>query len=129
MEYYTSVLKKYAVFSGRASRREFWMFTLISTIIAVVLSIIEPATKIGNLGEIRFLELIYSLAVFIPSLAVGVRRLHDTDRRGSWILIAFIPLLGVIALIVFFAIDSTPGDNKYGPNPKGVPAQTPPVTA
>ncbi len=122
MNYYLDVLKKYAQFSGRAARKEFWMFYLFNVIISIVLSIVTglisgSATSSG--GGINFLVLIYSLAVLIPSLAVGARRLHDTNKSGWWQLITFIPVIGAIVLIVFFVTDSQAGSNKYGANPKG----------
>ena len=113
MKWYLEVLKKYGVFSGRARRTEFWMFTLINIIIIVVLLVIE-----GLIGSPGIVYLIYSLAVLIPCIAVTVRRLHDTGRNGWWILISLIPLIGAIVLLVFTVQDSKPGENQYGPNPK-----------
>jgi uncharacterized membrane protein YhaH (DUF805 family) len=107
------VLKNYVGFQGRARRKEYWMFVLFSAIISIVLSIIDA---IANLSSV--LSGIYSLAVFLPSLAVSVRRLHDTGRSGWWILIGLIPLIGAIILLVFTCQDSQENDNKYGPNPK-----------
>lgn len=119
MNYYLDVLKKYVVFEGRARRKEFWMFVLFSLIISLVLGVLDSVLKLnGTLG------MIYSLAVFLPSLAVSIRRLHDTDRSGWWNLIGLVPVIGFIMLIVFAATDSTPGQNKYGPNPKGSAAPT-----
>ncbi len=108
MNWYLDVLKKYAEFNGRARRQEFWMFALINFGISVVLSFIGP------------LGYLYSLAVLVPCLAVGARRLHDTGRSGWLQLLLLIPLLGPIVLIVFAAQDSQPGENKFGPNPKSV---------
>ena len=113
MNWYLEVLRKYAVFSGRARRMEYWMFLLINLVIALVLAIID-----GLIGSQGALEVLYSLAVLIPSLAVAVRRLHDTNRSGWWIFISLIPLIGLIIFIVFAVQDSTPGANRYGPNPK-----------
>lgn len=120
MNWYIEVLKKYAVFSGRARRKEYWIFILISTIITIVLGGIElaaglydPETGPGLISGL------YSLAVFIPSIAVLVRRLHDTNRAAWWLLMLLFPLIGAIVLIVFLATDSSAGDNQYGPNPKG----------
>ena len=113
MKWYLDVLKKYAVFSGRARRKEFWMFTLINFIIIVVLSVID-----GLVGSPGIICLIYNLAVLIPCIAVTFRRLHDTGRTGWWILISLIPLIGAIVLLVFTVQDSKPGENQYGPNPK-----------
>jgi uncharacterized membrane protein YhaH (DUF805 family) len=113
LEWYLKVLKNYVGFQGRARRKEYWMFVLFSAIISIVLSIIDA---IANLSSV--LSGIYSLAVFLPSLAVSVRRLHDTGRSGWWILIGLIPLIGAIILLVFTCQDSQEKDNKYGPNPK-----------
>ncbi|MGO0061610.1 DUF805 domain-containing protein [Brevibacillus fluminis] len=113
MEWYVKVLKQYAVFQGRARRKEYWMFFLISAIISIVLSIIE-----NLIGLPQILSTIYTLIILLPSLGVGVRRLHDTGRSGWWLLISFIPVIGTIILLVFLCQDSHP-DNQYGSNPKG----------
>lgn len=111
MEYFIGGLQKYADFSGRASRKEFWMFVLFYLIFAVVLSILE-----GILG-IDFLALIFSLALLIPSISITARRLHDTSRTGWWQLIGLVPLIGFIVMLVFLVQDSHDG-NEYGANPK-----------
>jgi uncharacterized membrane protein YhaH (DUF805 family) len=119
MNWYLEVLKKYAVFDGRARRKEYWYFFLISTVISIFLALIDSFT--GTISEeagLGLLSGIYALAVLIPGLSVTVRRLHDTDRSGWWILIGLIPVIGGIALLVFMVLDSTPGDNQYGSNPK-----------
>jgi len=113
MNWYLDVLKKYAVFSGRARRKEFWMFLLFNIIIAIVLGIIE-----GIIGSPGIIGMLYSLAVLIPSIAVSVRRLHDTDRTGWWVLIGLVPFIGFIVLLIFMVFDGTPGENQYGPSPK-----------
>ena len=115
MEWYLEVLRKYAVFSGRARRKEYWMFVLINMLIALALGVLD-----GILGGGGLLGGLYSLAILIPSLAVAVRRLHDTGRSGWWILICLIPLLGAIVLLIFMVIDSDPGANEFGRNPKAV---------
>lgn len=127
-EYFLEIVKnKYATFDGRARRKEFWMFVLISIIISIVLSIIDSILGFGD-GRIGILGSLYSLAVLVPTLAIGARRLHDTDRSGWWQLVGIIPILGWIALIVLFVIDSKPGANKYGPNPKeGAPVTPAPA--
>lgn len=119
MNWFLGALKKYATFSGRAQRAEYWYFILFYILIFIGLSIIDGITgtfsaKVG----IGLLSGLYSLAILIPSLAVGVRRLHDTGRSGWWLLIGIIPLIGAIVLIIFFVQDSASGDNLYGPNPK-----------
>ncbi len=114
MNYYKSVLKKYAVFEGRAGRAEYWYFALFNAIIAIVLWLINSV--IGD--EKDTLGLLYGLAVFIPSLAVAVRRLHDTGKSAWMLLINLIPFIGFIWFLVLLIKDSDIGDNKYGPNPK-----------
>jgi uncharacterized membrane protein YhaH (DUF805 family) len=121
MDWYIEVLNKYAVFSGRARRKEYWYFALFNVIITVVLAIISQVfNSMLHTQIFDLLNPLYSLAVLVPSLAVTVRRLHDTDRSGWWILISLIPLVGAIVLLVFTVQDSTPGDNRFGPNPKEV---------
>lgn len=120
MNYYLGAWKKYVTFSGRARRKEYWMFVLFNVIAAVIVNIID-----GVLVT-TFLSTIYGLAVLLPSLAILSRRLHDTDRSAWWIFICLIPIIGEIVLIVFAVFDSQPGQNKYGPNPKeGVPTSQP----
>ena len=113
MNWYLKVLKKYAVLSGRAQRKEYWMFFLFNFIIAFVLGFVE-----GLAGGPGVLGSLYGLAVLIPGIAVSVRRLHDTNRSGWWVLISVVPLIGAIVLLIFMVEDSQPGDNRYGPNPK-----------
>jgi uncharacterized membrane protein YhaH (DUF805 family) len=112
MNWYLAVLKKFAEFSGRARRKEYWMFVLINLIISLVLTGLDVALNIGLLSGL------YSLAILVPSLAVGVRRLHDINKSGWSLLIGLIPLVGFIILILWLAKDSDAGDNTYGPNPK-----------
>ena len=106
--WYMAVLKKYAVFAGRARRKEYWMFFLINFLIACGIATVEAL-----LGMNATLSNVYSLAMFIPGIAVGVRRMHDSDRSGWWLLLPFVN-------IVFLCLDSTPGTNRFGPNPKGI---------
>ena len=117
MNWFLKALKNYAGFSGRSQRSEYWYFVLFYMLIYIVLAVIDA--MVFGAGSMGILSSIYSLALFIPSLAVSVRRLHDTDRSGWWILIGLVPLIGWIVLIVFFVMDSTPGSNRFGPNPKG----------
>lgn len=117
MNWYLNVFKKYAEFSGRARRKEYWNFVWVNFVIALVLLVVDVLIK----NDI--LSLIYGLAVLIPAIAVGIRRLHDTGRSGWWTFIGFVPLIGSILLIVWMASDSTPGANSYGPNPKEVTGQ------
>jgi uncharacterized membrane protein YhaH (DUF805 family) len=116
-----SVLSQYVGFGGRARRAEYWWFVLFSVLIGVVTSILDVALGTdfeGSSPSRGLLSLIANLALFLPSLAVAVRRLHDTDRSGWWVLIGLIPLVGVIVLLVFFVQDGTPGPNRFGPSPK-----------
>jgi uncharacterized membrane protein YhaH (DUF805 family) len=124
LSWYLQALKKYAVFSGRSRRMEYWYFVLFNIIVSIVLGVIDGLLGTsGSYAGAGLLSGIYGLAVLIPSLAVTVRRLHDTDRTGWWILIALVPLIGVIVLLVFALLEGTPGDNQYGPNPKGATAR------
>ena len=120
MQWYLDVLKKYTVFDGRARRKEFWMFALFSTIISIILSIIDRiiGTDFGGNSSSGWLSTIYSLAVLLPTIGVGIRRMHDTNRSGWWILISLVPCIGWIWYIVLAAQEGTAGDNNYGPDPK-----------
>ncbi len=147
MNYYVGVLKNYAVFSGRARRAEYWYFVLFNAIAGIVLSIISKIIVDNR----NILGGLYSLAILLPMIAVSIRRLHDTGKSGWWVLLTlliiplpflllfifFIPILGFLSLICLAALvwytilmckDSNPGDNKYGPNPKSVPASPIPPT-
>jgi len=122
MTWYLGVLKQYAVFSGRARRSEYWFFALFSALISIVLVIIDSVTGTLSLrAGLGLLSGIYALAVFVPSLAVAIRRLHDTSRSGWWLLISLVPFVGTIILIVFLASDGKPENNEYGANPKLAP--------
>jgi uncharacterized membrane protein YhaH (DUF805 family) len=123
MNWYIEVLKKYAVFNGRARRKEYWYYYLFYMLIYIVLIIIDIVTGTFSAeAGMGLLGGIYTIAVLIPSIAVGVRRLHDTNRSGWWLLIGLIPIIGAIVLIVFLASDSKPEENQYGPNPKAATA-------
>ena len=113
MDWYIGVLKQYAVFTGRSRRTEYWMFVLFSIIVSAILGAIDRV-----LFERGILGIIYSLAVFLPALGVSIRRLHDTDRSGWWVLIGLIPLIGFIVLLVFMVQEGQPGANRFGPSPK-----------
>lgn len=118
MNWYIGVLKKYAVFSGRARRKEYWMFVVFNILATIAIGIVDNVFGLVSQSGVGTLGLVYALAVLLPSLAVAVRRLHDTDRTGWWLLIAFVPLIGLIVLLVFFFLNSQPGQNRFGPNPK-----------
>ncbi|WP_394132729.1 DUF805 domain-containing protein [Shewanella maritima] len=129
MDWYLKVLKQYFDFGGRARRKEYWMFYLINTIISIAITLVEMG--IGTYDEVSgygIFSSIYSLLVLIPSIAVSVRRLHDTDHSGWWLLLLFIPILGWLFLLVVFCFNSKE-DNEYGPNPKSEPQLEPSVSA
>ena len=123
MHWYIEVLRKYVVFEGRARRKEYWIFVLISSLILIFLSLIDEMTGWKVWDDEGVLSLLYSIAVFVPTLAVLVRRLHDTDRSGWWVLIALIPLVGAIVLLVFLILKGNEGDNRFGPDPKAETAR------
>ena len=118
MKRYIEVMRKYAVFSGRAQRQEYWMFVLFNVIIVLFLGIIDEMADSDFESSRSTLTTLYVLATLIPFLAVGVRRLHDTGRSGWWMLIGVIPIIGAIVLLIFIIQDSQLMDNQYGPNPK-----------
>ena len=113
MNYYLGAWKNYVGFSGRARRAEYWQFVLFNIIALAICFVIDLAIKSP------VLYLLYVLASLLPSLAVGVRRLHDTDRSGWWLLIGLVPLVGGIVLLVFACLEGNRGPNKYGADPKG----------
>ena len=125
MNWYLKVLTLYTQFSGRARRKEYWMFTLFNMIIAMILLLIDNAlglsfNYVGNELGIGYLYWLYFLLTFLPGLAVMVRRLHDVGKSGWMFFIALVPIIGAIWLLVLFVKDSESGENKYGPNPKGL---------
>lgn len=129
MNWYVKVIKQYVDFNGRARRQEYWMFALFSAIILLVLTVIDSVIGTGNItgnsgadgvsfsAHLGLLGGIYSLAVLLPGLAVAIRRLHDTDRSGWWVLIA-LSFVGGIVLLVFFVLEGTRGPNRHGADPK-----------
>ena len=121
MNWYLKCLKQYADFSGRARRQEYWMFVLFNMIFAIVAIIIDNVvgTESPELGYGVFNGL-YTLAVFIPGVAVAVRRLHDVGKSGWMFFIGLIPLVGTIWLLVLMVKDSQQGTNKWGENPKEI---------
>lgn len=119
MSWFLLALRKYATFGGRSRRSEYWYFVLFYLVILIALTVLD--VLLGSFSQehgIGWLSGVFSLAMLVPTLAVTSRRLHDTGRSGWWQLIAFVPVVGVIALIVFLARDSHPDVNDYGGNPK-----------
>lgn len=115
MSWYFAGWRNYADLLGRARRREYWTFTLINGVVFGILELIALLTWSWNWWVVAGL---FALAVIIPAVSVGVRRLHDTGRSGWCLLLAFLPVIGAIWLIVLMVQDSQPGPNLYGPNPK-----------
>ncbi|USH01405.1 DUF805 domain-containing protein [Grimontia kaedaensis] len=114
MSWYIYALRNFSDFSGRARRKEYWMFLLINIIIFILISIIQKAVHIPHVD----IHMIYSLFIAIPAFAVSVRRLHDIGKSGWWALLALIPIVGSLVLLYFHTKDSEEGDNLYGSNPK-----------
>jgi uncharacterized membrane protein YhaH (DUF805 family) len=112
VRWYIDVLKKYAVFSGRARRKEYWQYTLFTCIALVALVIV------GAVVHTMIPYFVYLIAVIVPTLAVGVRRLHDTGKSGWFILLGFIPVVGGLIMLVFLCAAGERGMNAYGPDPK-----------
>ena len=120
MSYYLKVLRQYVDFKGRARRAEYWNFVLFSTLISIVLTLIDIYGLGTNplAGESGMIGNLYSLAVLLPTLGVLARRLHDVGKSGWYILIVLIPLIGIIWLLILLFSNSQQGENKWGPNPK-----------
>lgn len=123
MDWYLKALKNYVGFEGRARRKEYWNFALFNFLISLALAVVDAMLETGILTGL------YGLAVLLPGLAVSVRRLHDTNRSGWWLLIGLIPVVGAIALLVFALLDSDPDPNRYGSSPKPALATPPPAVA
>lgn len=112
-----SVLTQYATFSGRARRSEYWFWVLVVFLVSLAASVLD--TAMGRGGQLGIMSTLVLLATIVPSVAVAVRRLHDTGRSGAWWFIVFVPFIGGLVLLVFMVLDSG-SSNQYGPNPKGV---------
>jgi uncharacterized membrane protein YhaH (DUF805 family) len=122
MSWFLLALGRYAQFSGRSRRKEYWFFTLFFVLASIVAMGLDMA--LGTMDEETGLGVVsglLSLAALLPSIAVTVRRLHDTGRSGWWMLIFLIPLLGLVGFY-FMVKNGDPGDNQFGPNPKAEPA-------
>lgn len=117
--YYLDVItKKYTEFKGRASRKEYWMYVLFGILISIALGILDGILGLSTRRGLGLLGSLYSLAVLLPGLGIAVRRLHDTNKSGLWLLLVFVPLIGPIVILVFLLLDSQKQDNQYGPLPK-----------
>lgn len=133
MHYFIDVMKKYCVFNGRASRREYWMFYLwyiiilsfLSMIFSSVLSSVAEEQKPMMATIIFIIMMIFFIGTFLPNLGVSIRRLHDISKSGWWILISFIPFIGGIWFLILLMLKGDTGLNKYGPDPYGVTSPAP----
>lgn len=128
MDTYLTPWKKYATFSGRAPRKEFWTFYLVNTLVFVALAGAMGTSMSAGRGlmsmhmiSVGTPAMIFGLAVFVPTLAVIVRRLHDIGRSGVWVLLGFVPVIGGIVVLILMLMDTQPEANQYGPNPKTTP--------
>lgn len=121
MEWMLMPLKRYADFSGRSRRKEYWMFLLGVVIVAIVLSVIEAAMGMNGMvaGVYGPLTTLMLLGIIIPGIAVQVRRFHDQDKSGWFVLLGFIPIVGGLIVLVFMFLEGTRGPNRFGPDPKG----------
>lgn len=130
MSWYLSVIKKYAKFSGRSRRKEYWMFFLFNIIFGTIATLLDNLLNltykipVDYFGEVSIgygiIYTVYALLLIIPSLAVTVRRLHDQDKSGAWIFIAFVPIIGAIWLLILLATAGTSGPNRFGDDPKAI---------
>ena len=116
---YVGVLRKYATFSGRATRTEYWLFTLAQIIVFVALGILAAVGASGDFPVLGLPLVVYWIGTIIPSLAVTVRRFHDGGYSGWMILLALIPAIGGIILLIFMVLPSERGSNRHGPDPRG----------
>ena len=119
MNWYLKVFKQYADFNGRARRKEYWMYFLFNLIFLIVATILDSSLG-TNFKPLPYgaIYLLYALVTLVPSLAVAVRRLHDTGKSGWMILVCLIPIIGGIWLLVLMVTEGNTGENKYGPEPK-----------
>ncbi|MEW7313415.1 DUF805 domain-containing protein [Buttiauxella gaviniae] len=123
MDWYFKVLRNYVGFSGRARRKEFWMFILVNLVLTAVLTILDKMLGLRIAKDEGLLTTIYGVLIFLPYWAVQFRRLHDTDRSAWWLLLLLIPLVGWLIILAFNCQRGTPGENEYGPDPKSLDAQ------
>ena len=108
MDYYIDAFRNYVNFNGRATRTQYWMFMLFNIIAQIILAVVTLV-----LPFLSFLGTVYSLGVLLPSLAIGARRLHDTDRSAWWLLLLLVPFVGAIVLLIFYVLPGTPGVNRF----------------
>ena len=120
MEWATLPLKRYAEFTGRSRRKEYWMFLLLSIGIYIIASILDGIAGLNRMiaGTYGPITALVGLGLLVPTLAVSIRRLHDSDRSGWWLLLGLVPMVGEIIVLVFMALEGTRGANRFGADPK-----------
>ena len=118
MDWYLNVLRNYIGFGGRARRKEYWMFILVNVMFVLEVSIVDKILGWEWASGEGVLTSIYGLFILLPSWAVQFRRLHDTDRSAWWLLLLLIPIVGWIVILIFNCQSGTPGENRFGPDPK-----------
>lgn len=118
MDWYLSVIRNYLGFSGRARRKEYWMFILVNFVLSAVLGILDSMLGLKIFGDKALLTTVYGIVIFLPWWAVQFRRLHDTDRSAWWLLLLVIPVIGWLVILAFNCQAGTVGNNRYGPSPK-----------
>jgi len=119
MNWYLEALRKFTDFNGRASRQEYWYFVLFNILISLGLGLVDRVTgSFDPMSGVGLLGGLYGLAILLPGLAVSIRRLHDTDRSGWWVLLPLIPIIGGLIFLYFLVLDSSQGRNAYGESPK-----------
>ncbi len=122
MNWYIDAFKKYATFAGRAQRKAYWMFVLFWFIAFIIASIVAGILDkvLGTNGAVSgSVSGLYALGTVVPFIALSVRRLHDIGKSGWWYFIQLVPVIGGIWFLILTVTDSQPGENAYGPNPKG----------
>lgn len=118
MSYFAAIasgFRHYVNFKGRALRSQYWYWTLFVIVVSIVAQLIDGALNDTEFGQVGVISIIAGLGLFLPGLSVAIRRLHDTNRRGWWILLGLIPIIGWIILIIWYVSRGTEGDNNYGP--------------
>ena len=125
MEWMLMPLRRYADFQGRSRRKEYWMFVLFLLLCEIPLFILGGILggfsghgSSAGMGLFGLILLIFGLAVFVPALAVQIRRFHDQDKSGWFVLLGLIPFIGGLVVLVFMCLEGTSGANKFGPDPK-----------
>jgi len=124
MEWMILPLKRYAEFSGRSRRKEYWMFFLLTLLVTIGLGIATGGEEgisgvVDEDGGMSFVMIVFYIAILIPTVAVEVRRFHDQDKSGWFVLLNFVPFVGWLIVLVLMCLEGTKGENQYGPDPKG----------